>query len=267
MYFVALTELATPLEVEAAALAADLGTTAYEERLHLLTGLPSVVLTTADRGEATALLAKLRARKHGALACAASAVIGHEAMIPMRGFTLEPDAVVAGEERLPHDEIVALLRAMHRTSTETRAETKSRQFSAGKALLTGGLAFSKTVTREEKSVAQASEQVLYIFRANGETPWLLRERGTSYAGLGARLAASSTQNFLTTIAYLREKAPTAFYDERLLNPRNAATRLSRSGTASASTLQSSSAGGVDLLAHLIAAWSARVRASAAPKLL
>jgi len=226
-----------------------------------------VVLTTVDRAEATALLTKLRARKHGAIACDVSAVVGHEAMIPMRGFTLEPDAVVAGEERLAHGEIVTLLRAMHRTSTETRGETKSRQLSAGKALLTGGLAFSKTVTREEKSVAQASEQVLYIFRANRETPWLLRERGTSYAGLGPRLAASSTQNFLTTIAYLREKAPTALYDERLLNPRNATTRLSRSGSASASTLQSSSAGGVDLIAHLIASWSARGRPEAQTKII
>jgi hypothetical protein len=259
MYVVALAELATPLEVEAAALAADLGTTAYEERLHLLTGLPCVVLTTVDRGEALALLGKLRARKHGAMACDAAAVVAHEAMIPMRGFTLEPGAVVAGEERLEHGEITTLLRAMHRTSTETRGETKSKQFSPGKALLTGGLAFSKTVTKEEKSVAQASEQVLYVFRAGGATPWLLRERGTSYAGLGQRLSASSTQNFLTTIAYLREQAPTALYDERLLNPRNASTRLTRSGTATASTLQISSASGVDLLAHLIAMWSARGR--------
>ncbi len=259
MYIVAIAELATTLEAEAAALAADLGTTAYEERLHLLTGLPSVVLTTVDRGEALALLAKLRARKHGAIACDASAVVGHEAMTPMRGFALEPDAVVAGEERLPYSEITALLRAMHRSQTESRDETKSRQFSAGKALLTGGLALTKTVTREEKSVVSASEQVLYLFRAGGETPWLLRERGTSYAGLGAGLSASSMQNFLTTVARLRERAPTALYDERLLNPRNAVQRLTRSGSASASTLQTSSAGGVDLLAHLIALWSARSR--------
>jgi hypothetical protein len=259
MYIVAIAELATTLEAEAAALAADLGTTAYEERLHLLTGLPSVVLTTVDRGEALALLAKLRARKHGAVACDASAVVGHEAMIPMRGFALEADAVVAGEERLPYGEITALLRAMHRSQTESRGETKSRQFSAGKALLTGGLALTKTVTREEKSVVSASEQVLYVFRSGGETPWLLRERGTSYAGLGAGLAASSMQNFLTTVARLRERAPTALYDERLLNPRNAVQRLTRSGSASASTLSISSAGGVDLLAHLIALWNARSR--------
>jgi hypothetical protein len=259
MYIVAIAELATPLEAEAAALAADLGTTAYEERLNLLTGLPCVVLSTVDRAEALALLAKIRVRKHRAMAIDADAVVPHAAMIPMRGFALEPSAVVAGEHELPYGEITALLRAMHRTSTETHSETKSRQFSAGKALLTGGLAFSKTVTREEKSAVQASEQVLYVFRAEGETPWLLRERGTSYAGLGPALTVSSAQNFLATIAHLRARAPAAVYDERLLNPRGAMNRLTRSGTASASTLSTSSAGGVDLLAHLLALSIARAR--------
>ncbi len=252
MFIVAIGELATTLEVEAAALAGDLGTTMYEERLNLLTGLPAVVLTTVDRGEALGLLAKIRARKHRAFAIDAAAVVPSSAMIAMRGFELGAEVITAGEHELRYDEITALLRAMHRTSTETHGETKSRQFSAGKALLTGGLAFTKTVTKEQKSASQASEQVLYVFRAEGETPWLLRERGTSYAGLGAALTVSSAQNFLATIAQLRARAPGAVYDERLLNPRGATSRLTRSGTATASTLSVSSAGGVDLLAHLLA---------------
>ena len=257
MHIVAIAELATPLEAEAAALAADLGTTLYEERLNLLTGLPTVVLTTVDRAEAQALLAKIRARKHRAMAIDAASVMACEAMIPLRGFVLEPDRIIAGEHQLPYGEITALLRAMHRTNTETHSETKTRQFSAGKALLTGGLAFSKTVTKEAKSAVQASEQVLYVFRGEGETPWLLRERGTSYAGLGAALTVSSAQNFLATIAHLRKRAPAAVYDERLLNPRGASNRLTRSGTAKASTLSTSSASGVDTLAHLLALSIAR----------
>ena len=259
MHIVAIAELATPLEAEAAALAADLGTTAYEERLNLLTGLPTVVLMTVDRGAATALLAKLRARKHRAMVVDVDTVVAHEAMIPMRGFALEKAAVIAGGNELPYGEITALLRAMHRSNTETHSETKTRQFSPGKALLTGGLAFTKTVTREAKSAVQESEQVLYVFRGEGETPWLLRERGTSYAGLGPALTVSSAQNFLATIAQLRARAPDAVYDERLLNPRGATNRLSRSGTASASTLSTSSASGVDLLAHVIALSIARRR--------
>src|SRR3954467_11214703 len=97
MHIVAIAELATPLEVEAAALAADLGTTAYEERLNLLTGLPSVVLTTVDRAAAPALVAKIRARKHRALLVDADNVVPHEAMVPMKGFSLDEKGVTAGE--------------------------------------------------------------------------------------------------------------------------------------------------------------------------
>jgi hypothetical protein len=252
MHIVAIAELATPLEVEAAALAVDLGTTAYEERLNLLTGLPSVVLTTVDRAAAQALVAKIRGRKHRALLVDSDTVVAHEAMIAMKGFSLDARGVTAGEHELPCDAITVLLRAMHRTSSETQSESKTRQFSAGKALLTGGLAFTKTVTKEEKTAAQVSEQVLYIFRGDGETPWLLRERGTSYAGLGPALTVSSAQNFLATIAHLRKHAVDAVYDERLLNPRGATNRLTRSGTSTASTTSVSSASGVDLLAHLLA---------------
>ena len=260
MHIVAIAELATPLEVEAAALAVDLGTTAYEERLNLLTGLPSVVLTTVDRAAAQALVAKIRARKHRALLVDSDSVVAHEAMISMRGFALDAKGVTVGEHELPYGEITVLLRAMHRTSSETQSESKSRQFSAGKALLTGGLAFTKTVTKEEKTAAQVSEQVLYVFRGEGETPWLLRERGTSYAGLGPALTVSSAQNFLATIAHLRKHAVEAAYDERLLNPRGATNRLTRSGTSTASTTSVSSASGVDLLAHLLAKTLARRQA-------
>ena len=65
MYIVALMELRTPIEAEAAALAAHLGTTAYEERLRLNAGLPAVVLRTVDKKAATDLLASIRARERG----------------------------------------------------------------------------------------------------------------------------------------------------------------------------------------------------------
>lgn len=65
VYVVALAELATPIEDEAAALAAHLGTTLYEERLNLNGGLPAIVLRTADRKEAATLLAAVRSRGHG----------------------------------------------------------------------------------------------------------------------------------------------------------------------------------------------------------
>ncbi len=259
MHVVALTELATPIEAEAAALAADLGTTAYEERLKLVAGLPAIVLTSADPAPARALFEKIRARRHGALLCDAADVVPSGAMVPLRSFTFEPDALVATEvpgARLPYDDILGIFRASHQTRTETRTESTTKQFSAGRALLTGGLVLTKTVSREEKSLTEEREQVCYLFRAGGDTPWLLRERGTQYAGLGAELGPSSAQNFVATIARLRKLAPGAVYDERLMNPRNAPRQPIRTGSGSSETIGVSSASGVDLVAHLLALWIA-----------
>jgi hypothetical protein len=257
MHVVAIAELATPIEAEAAALARDLGTTAYEERLKLAAGLPAIVLTSADPAPARVLVAALRARGHVALCCDAATGVASGAMVPLRRFAFEPDAFVAPDvpgARLPYADILGIFRASHQARIETRAEGTSKQFSAGRALLTGGLVLTKSVTREEKSVSHEREQLCYLFRAGGDTPWLLRERGTQYAGLGAEVGPSSAHNFVATLARLRKLAPGAVYDERLMNPRNAPNRPIRTGSGSSEAVGVSSASGVDLIAHLMAQW-------------
>ena len=263
MYVVALVELAGPVEAEAAALAADLGTTAYEERLKLAAGLPAIVLTSAEPERAQALAHKLRARGHGVIDCDAAEVVPAGAMVAMRRFVFEADAVTLPDvadvprARLPFTDILALFRAVHTTRTETRTETTKKAFSPGRAVLTGGLVMSKSVSTESKSQATEREQVLYVFRTSGETPWILRERGTNYTGLGPQLGPASAQNFMTTLSRLRAAAPEAAYDERLLNTRSAPTRAARSASPGTESLSVASASGVDLLAHVMAQSLAR----------
>jgi hypothetical protein len=263
VHVVALVELAGPIEAEAAALAADLGTTAYEERLKLAAGLPAIVLTSAEPERARVLAQKLRARGHVVIGCDAAEVVAAGAMVSMRRFVFEADAVTLPDAppnargRLPFDDILALFRAMHTTQTETRTETTKKAFSAGRAVLTGGLVMSKKVSTESKSQATERDQVLYVFRRSGETPWLLRERGTHYTGLGAQLGPASAQNFMTMISRLRAAAPGATYDERLLNARSAPTRAARSASVGSESLSVSSGSGVDLLAHVMAEAIAR----------
>lgn len=259
MHVVAIVELTGPVEVEAAALAQDLGTTAYEERLKLVAGLPALVFTSAEPAPARALLQKIRARGQGVIGCDAAEVVGAGSMVPMRRFAFEPDALTLPDvpgERLPFTDILALFRAMHTTRTDTRTETTTKKFSAGRALLTGGLLMSKNVKGEERSQSTEREQVLYVFRAGGETPWILRERGTNYTGLGAQLGPSSAQNFLATIARLRGLAPSAVYDERLMGPVRAPARTAYSGGIGGESTSVSSASGVDLMAHVLARWAA-----------
>lgn len=268
MYVVAILELGTSVEAEAAALAADLGSTAYEQRLHLVAGLPAVVLSTPDAARARALLRSLRARGHGALAIDAAAVVSSGDMLLLRRGHLEPGALVAEDpaapgipgapvaviERLPFDDVLALIRATHRQRSETKVEVKERKFGVGRTLMTGGLISSKTVTREETRISNERAEVLYIFRQSGERPWLLREQSANYGWLGAKLAPSSLQNFNATVALLRERAPAAAHDERLTGPRREIP-FAGSGAASPDPV-------ADLLAHLLALWASKSSARA-----
>jgi len=245
MYLVAVAELRGPLEREAAELARDLGSTPYEARLAVSGALPSIVLTTSDRARAEELAAKLRARGQGAVLADTDEVVAHDRMVSMRRFALDAEGLRSPDDAaaLPFVDVLCLLRAMHRTTTNTIAETTERKINVPAAVISGGLIATKVVRKESTVAVEQREQVLYVFRRSGATPWILPASTSQYVALGADLASTTHENFATTIRLLRAAAPGAFYDERLLRPpRNA---------------NGAHAGNdVDLAAHLLAAWFA-----------
>jgi hypothetical protein len=262
MFVVAVAELHGGVEAEATALAGDLGCSPYDARLLLAPGTPAVVKTTPDRAQAAALLERLRARGHGAVAFDAAAVVGSSAMVSMRRFHLEGDALtVEGPPalRLPYGDVLALVAAVHRSRTASETRSKERQLSVGRALMTSGLALTKTVTRQARAASEDREHVLYVFRRSGEAPWLLRELGTSWAGLGDPMAATALDNLRMTVDALRARATSAVFDDRLLS-RRAAERATLSTGAATTSIKTSSDAGVDVLAHVVALWTARATA-------
>jgi hypothetical protein len=236
----------------AARLGADLELTAYEARMTVAQGYPAVVATRADAERASILVARLRAGGCDAVGVDSNEIVPSEAMIAMDRFAFEPGAVVVGRERLELADILCLVRATHRTRSETETTTTERRFSAGRSLLTGGLSNTTTVTKRATESAESREQVLYVFRRSGQTPWILREQGRHYEGLGEARGRTAVENFATTTRLLRERAPTAAYDERLVGRARFAERSAVHGTGARSTVTSSSAAGVDALAHLVA---------------
>jgi hypothetical protein len=255
---VALMALRSSVEEEAPLLAADLGSTAYETALLLRSPTPVPLLRTDDRARAVALLARLRERGHDAVACDASAVVATEAMTHVRSFRVEAEALTATSsngqsESVPWGDVIALVRAMHRTRTEQVEKNAERKFSLGRAAISGGVLMTKTVTKTTKHTNEEREQVLYVFR-HGGAPLLLVQSRIRYDGLGADLRPSQIENFTTLVRVLRAQAPGAGYDERLLAPRPGLERV-RAGAAG--TTSTSSSEGIDLLAHLIALGSAR----------
>ena len=229
---VVLTSLAGSLDDEAKALAADLGSTPYETRMKLAPGMPAIVLSTTDTDAANQLATKLRARKHRAIVVRAASVVAASAMVSMRQVQLDGNGLDSGVEQLPWDDLSAIVHARTPQQPDQHETVKERKFSLGRAAMSGGLVMTKTVKREVTTYGEAAEHVLYLFRASGETPWLMREHGTNYRGLGIALDPSSSRNFTLAIDQFRKRAPHAKFDDSLVRR---------------------SVPDVDLYAHLIAA--------------
>jgi hypothetical protein len=163
-------------------------------------------------------------------------------MTSLLDFELGSGGLRASEESsetLPYDDIGALLRATQQTTATSTEKVTERKLRPVMAVATGGLVLSKKTTREVTTTTTERQQVLYMFRRSGAPAWFLRERGAHYAGLGKALQPSSTLNFMTTAQKLRELAPSAAYDERLLSARP--IRGVADGAAA-----------TDILAHLLA---------------
>lgn len=252
MDVVAVVALARSVEEEAPLLAAELGVTAYEAGVMLRAPSPIVLLRTEDRARALDVLGRLRARGHEAVACDLAAVVSSDAMFQPRSFRFEGSdfiGVGAGQEqRLALPDALAFIRALHVTRTEDTVVDKQRKLNLASVGLTGGLIPMKTKTTETTRVTQEREPVLYLYRNDG-VAWLLRSSDLRYDGLGAEMKPSQVENFEVLLARLRALAPTVPFDTRLLAAKAAPSILA---TASSKHLSSTTAGTIDLLAHLVA---------------
>lgn len=243
MHVVAITELRASDNAALGGLATELGTTLYELRLLLNAGLPAVVLATVEEDKAAAALSCVRRHGHRAIGLDRREVTPNASMTALRDFRFDPEGLapaMTSSELLPYSDVLAILRATHRTTVETKKEIKERKLRPGMAIATGGLVMTKTTKREVTSKTEERQQVVYLFRASAAPPWIFREHEARYGGLGADLRPTSLENFATTIRRLRSHAPQAVYDERLVNARP--VRGVADGLDAA-----------DLLAHLIAA--------------
>jgi hypothetical protein len=111
MYVVAITRLATTPELEAVALAAELDTLVYEQKLKLSGTPPIVVLKTRDEARATSVLAAIRVRGHAGVRCKIADVIASDDMIALRQPRFDAGALISGAHRLRWEDIALLVRA------------------------------------------------------------------------------------------------------------------------------------------------------------
>lgn len=241
---------------EVQVLAPLLGVGAYELRLALSGQLPVVLLETDDPARAKALLAGLRGRGHGAVACDGASVASSAAMFPAKSFGFEPDALVfecPGQPaaRVAHAEVLAWVMATHAREEDSSREVREKKLSLSRAALSGGLVRSKTTTVTQRGSALETERVLYVLSRTGRGHVLLRETRLHYTGLGPRMGKSTTESFNTLTQVLRQQVPSALFDDRLLKQR-AASSLQVSRTSSSRTVVTSNESDVDVAVHLLA---------------
>jgi hypothetical protein len=215
MFVVAIAALGSKPEDEAQELARDLGSTAYETRLLLVRGLPTVVLRTADQDRAVGLLARLRARHHVAVAFDADAVTRRASMIRPRTLEFAPDGLRGEDGTLPYSDMLALVHGAQPTRTESVETTTHRKLDLKGAVLTGGLKLTKKVKQEHHVVVDDREQFLLVYSRANALPWRLEEHAIHYQCLGAEMTTNRLENFRQVVARLRTAAPRARYDDSL----------------------------------------------------
>jgi hypothetical protein len=111
------------------------------------------------------------------------------------------------------DLILCGMRISHSTETKT---VKKRSVSPGRALLSGGLMITKSTKTTSEVITEERERFVNLYAGNNPTI-ILRENSLDYNSLGSVRKPSRSENFTYLIAELRQRCPSARYDDRLLN--------------------------------------------------
>ncbi len=245
-----------PADVQTVADACAL--TLAEARMRFGSEPPGLVARLEDDA-AHAVVEKLNASGVLALACPLPVrndkerTVVHTFEVGGVGVTLTPRS--GAPLIMPWSDIAVILRGARAIiSREDRTE-KQRQFALGTALATGGLKLSSTVRRTVHTESEDTERLLLVYDSGGRCA-ALYESQVVFTCLGPAMQASRAANMETVIRMIRERAPHALYDERLIRMGRRTLpfflpneRHQQGGTATRTVTETSSS--VDVLAEIL----------------
>ena len=218
MKYVALVRAPGAPEEAARAFALASGLTLAEARMRLAPE-PPAVLARVEADKAEALVGALRKVGAPSVALDASCPTDRDRLLVHRFSLTAVEATFTSRPgdsfRFAWPEVMAILRGLRASRTEVERTEKSRSFSVGRAVMTGGLLLSRTSTKTVRSSSEETEQVLLVYLRDGRAA-SLAENELEFSSLGKGMQPSSTGNMGEVARRLRENAKTAFYDERLL---------------------------------------------------
>lgn len=212
------------------ALAEATDKTLYEVRARLSSpeGGPAVVANFGEIEPAWAFAGRLRANGVAPILLTPEDVESDAQRFLVRTFHLGDHGVTATSRRgetseRSYREIDLILRGVRIEERVELQTTEQRKFSAGRALMTGGLVTSKTTRKVQQVTTEERDDFLHLY-AHGKPPLVFRSSAVTYQSLGPALQPSIAANFAYLVERLRQAAPQAIYDERLTN-RQARARL------------------------------------------
>ncbi|HET9158098.1 MAG TPA: hypothetical protein VFN91_15605 [Myxococcaceae bacterium] len=218
MHLVASIRPAADLEAAVAALEASAAMTKAEARMRLAPE-PPALLARLSPEDAAAVVTALGQAGLPALAVDEDVALDSE-RFQVRSFAFEPGAgrftsrtgdVLA----VPWDDIRLVLRGVRTSRTTTEHTETQRKLAPGRAVLTGGLMFTKKTTTTVRNVQEDSEQFLLLHSDAGPR-LILAEQTLEFSGLGPVLQPARTANLGVLEQELRRRTPRAFHDDRLL---------------------------------------------------
>lgn len=238
------------------ALARALGWAVAEARMRLAPE-PPALLARLPPDKADALVATLHAAGLPVLAIDEAGVARD--WVQARTFSLGANAVFTARSgaslELPWSEVAVVLRAASSSRSRTEQTEKTKKLDVGMAVLTSGLKMTRAAERTVRSESSEMEQVIYVFARDGRGA-VLRELSLDFSCLGPAMQPVRIANMMTLAKLLKERAPGAFHDDRLvrLGTRPLPFVLGADiqvSTKDVSQTKMNTAGGLDLLAECL----------------
>ncbi|NVB36303.1 hypothetical protein G6O69_00565 [Pseudenhygromyxa sp. WMMC2535] len=218
MHVIAVHRVEGELGERAQALAQALGVTAYEARQRLV-ATPSIVVHTSD--------AEVAAAREQALAQAGFRVLRLEPetspfvrlQTVVSSFEWREGAIVARPRQgdpttLPIDAIRLILRGNEIRSRVHEKEVKTKSFSVGMAVATGGMVMRKTSKKTVRSREDELAGFVHVYATKGR-PLIFSEPLVDFTAFGERMQPSRALNLQLLFTELVRAAPQARVDERL----------------------------------------------------
>src|SRR5262249_52732186 len=153
------------------------GVAAYDVRGWLSGVLPRVVFQSPAESAALEVVAKLRARGHGALAIDTRDVVPGAGMVHMHRFVLGERDIAPNDamwDRLAYDDIAVVVVVARRIDVVRRTLERGREPPA-----LGRPAARYAVPEEHAAFEHVYDRVAYLFPRRAESPrrpWMLHER-------------------------------------------------------------------------------------------